>query len=329
MTTFVLTGADPLVLVHHLAFYGLADILAEDGIGDLRLHWNADRPVLTGTRLDDNRVDQAIRTHLANRRTWVNREYGDKRGLMSPRLSTLKDRQAWEQLQDARHDVLDKLTSAQAWSDLRYLAALGEPCYWSTYRGDPRQDDGASRYEMQPRNRGSEFVGNRLRPLAARLPTRTPGQLAAGVAGEIVHDELGGKPDSVTATGLTTPGPIDNALVWCALWGIGQLPAAPRVNTAAHTSGHLRHGRREWFVAPVWDGPWRPARLRSILASAALRDAAIPDPPNDLTAAAAKAWLRDRGVRGVARFPIHRFGSDNAPERRALRADPIPITRPA
>jgi len=324
-TAFVLAGTDPLVLAHHLAFYGLADILVEDGVVDLRMHWADDRPVLTGTDLNDDRIDQAIRAHLAGRGRWVDQLHGpERRGLMSPRLSLIKDDAAWQELQNGRENVLDELTEDRAWSDLRYLAALGEPCYWSTWRGTTRQDDGASRFEMQPRNRGSEFVGNRLRPLRTKLSKRKPGQLVAGVAGRIVKDELGGKPDSVSATGLTTPGPIDNALIWCALWGIGQFPTTPRINAAARTSGHLRDRRHEWFVTPMWDGHWRPARLRTILTSAALLDAASPDDTDALTIRAAKTWLRERGVLGITRFPIGRFGSDNAPERRALRAQPIP-----
>jgi CRISPR-associated protein Csb3 len=40
---------------------------------------------------------------------------------------------------------------------------------------------------------------------------------------------------------------------------------------------------------------------------------------------AARHWLAERGTDGVIRFPIHRFGSDNAPERRALTGQPVPL----
>jgi CRISPR-associated protein Csb3 len=94
--------------------------------------------------------------------------------------------------------------------------------------------------------------------------------------------------------------------------------------------------RNEWFYAPVWHLQWRPARLRSILASAQLRtfahDGLLDDelsstvrdmpPPTALTAA--RQWLSTRGVAGVVRFPIERFGSDNAPERRAMRGSLVP-----
>lgn len=330
MSTFVMGNADQDVLLHHMAFYGLADILDTADVQDLALAWEDGQPVLVGDDINPDVVEDAVRAHLDGRRPWVECSTGpDRRGVMSPRLTVFKDRAAWERHQATREQILDNLTDAHAWTDLRYLAALGEPSYWRfTPRGQLLQDDAASKLEMQPRNRGSEFVGNRLRPLTEKLLARKTGQIAAGLAGTSVIDELGGKPDSVSATGLTTPGPVDNALVWCALWAIGQMPLSMRTNRPALTSGHLRTGRDEWFFVPVWEGQWRPARLRSILAAEQLRQAAtigIPKLGDDVLATrAATTWLRARGVIGLVRFPIGRFGSDNAPERRALRGEVIP-----
>jgi CRISPR-associated protein Csb3 len=329
MNTFVMRGADPVVLLHHMAFYGLADILSAAGVTGLRLGWEDELPMLVGDQLGTEFIDDAVRKHIEGRRSWVERSSGrEQRAVMSPRLTVFKSRDAWQEHQAERESVLGDLTARHAWSDLRYLAALGEPCYWrTTNRGESLQDDAASRLEMQPRNRGSEFVGNRLRPLTVKLLARPAGQIVDGLTGTRLMDELGGKPDSVSATGLTTPGPVDNALVWCALWGIGQMPLAMRTTGTALTSGHLGRSRREWFYAPVWEQLWRPARLRSILASDQLRRAAMTGTPqadaDPLGTRSAAAWLGARGVIGVVRFPIGRFGSDNAPERRALRGEAI------
>ena len=78
---------------------------------------------------------------------------------------------------------------------------------------------------------------------------------------------------------------------------------------------------------PVWRGAWQPARLRSILASAPLRVMAATglDMCPDAEISAARAWLSARDVEGLVRFPIRRFGSDNAPERRAMRGELIPV----
>lgn len=183
---------------------------------------------------------------------------------------------------------------------------------------------------MQPRNRGSEFVGSRLRKLAAAVARREPEEILAGLRGESVTDEIGsGKPDSRTATGLASPGPTDNALAWCALWGISQFPIAVQADRAATTSGHISIGRREWFYVPMWNASWRPARLRSILASQRLRVAAFAGLKQsgytEADVTADRAWLAARGVTGLVRFPVHKFGSENAPERRAMRGETVSI----
>lgn len=98
---------------------------------------------------------------------------------------------------------------------------------------------------MQPRNQGSEFVGTRLRKLAATVAQRDTAKILAGLTGQSVDDELGeNSPGSRTATGLASPGPADNALAWCALWGISQFPFAMRINDTAETSGHFSRGRK-------------------------------------------------------------------------------------
>ncbi len=139
------------------------------------------------------------------------------------------------------------------------------------------------------------------------------------------------KPDSRTATGLASPGPTDNALAWCALWGISQFPLAMRARATAVTSGHFGRSRNEWFYVPMWHQRWHPARLRSILASAPLQVLAATGQGHhsDAEAEAARRWLSARGVAGVIRFPIARFGSDSAPERRAMRGEPLPAGAPA
>jgi CRISPR-associated protein Csb3 len=115
----------------------------------------------------------------------------------------------------------------------------------------------------------------------------------------------------------------------------------------AVTTGHLGRGRHEFFYVPVWQSSWRPARLRAMLASNQLRVAAssgldrtgrptgnsppgstVPAPVPMHTASeitAARRWLAERGTDGVIRFPVQRFGSDNAPERRALTGEAIPL----
>lgn len=347
MNDFVLERAEPYLALSHLALYGLGAIL-EDAGHDVRLSWTAQlrtRPRLSGPGLEDDLIGAVVRDHaarLAANDSWLSRDItlnGKSRGLMSPRLTAFADQETWERVQQSRHGVLDELTEQRRLLDLRMLAALGEPAYWSrNAEGKVLQDDGASRWEMQPRNQGSEIVSSRLRKLAAKVAAREPAVVVAGLRGSVVRDEAEhDKADSRTPAGLAPPGPTDNAVAWCALWGISQLPIAMRISAGrrsgtAATSGHLGRSRKEWFYTPIWHRGWQPARLRSVLASAQLRTAAaagLPlDPqaaPSEVAVAAARRWMAARAVAGIVRFPIERFGSDNAPERRAMRGDPTTV----
>ncbi len=339
MTELILKAGDVRTLLWHTALYGLAAILDAAGVSDVRVNWTTGMrplPRITSPNLTSDLVDATVRDHTrvhTKDTSWVRRDIelaGKARGLMSPRHTVFRDATTWDNVRQARHRELDNLTDGHAWHDLRFLAALGEPCYWSrNSRGVPLQDDGASRLEMQPRNQGSEFVGTRLRKLAETVAARPQGAIITGIQGDTVVDEAGSdRIDSRTATGLANPGPIDNAVAWCALWGIAELPSAPRVNATAATTGHIGQSHDEWFYAPVWRSSWRPSRLRAMLAHRALRDAATAGlsdrwtcEPVDETSA--RAWLSARGVTGIVRFPIERFGSDNAPERRAMRGTPL------
>ena len=352
MNTLTIAGHDVRTLFSHLALYGLAAIVEDAGASptqdsQVRLRWSAGmepRPCLDTGDLTTHDVARIVHDH-AHRHTaqtdWVSADLdltGKARGLMSPRIAAIgDDRQRWNDLRCSRQDILDTLTAQRGWLDLRLLQALGEPAYWARRRdGGWLQDNGASRLEMQPRNQGSEFVGSRLRKLAHTVAGRDPDRVQAGLTGASVTDEIGkDEPESRTATGLANPGPTDNSLAWCALWGISQFPLASRVGDdsplPASTSGHLGRSRQEWFYAPVWTKPWTSARLRTVLASRQLQLAAsgglpspwaVPDPQ----AAAARAWLAARGVVGLVRFPIARFGSDSAPERRAMRADVLLVS---
>jgi len=339
MTDLIMRTCEPRTLLSHLAAYGLAATLEAQGSAGVRLGWTEGsnpRPFVVVP--DEDEAAALIARHARAADTegsWVNRDVvlkGSPRGLMSPRLTPFGDSETWRQVQQLRQEVLDTLTVSGAWFDLRLLAALGEPCYWRYNRqGAPLQDDGASRLEMQPRNQGSEFVGNRLRRLAASVAVREPVQILAGLCGEAIKDEIGNdKSDSRTATGLASPGPTDNALAWCALWGISQFPLAMRTRVTAVTSGHFGRSRSEWFYVPMWHQRWQPARLRSILASTPLQvlAAAGQGRHSDAEVEAARSWLSARGVKGAIRFPIVRFGSDSAPERRAMRGEPLPTGAP-
>lgn len=180
------------------------------------------------------------------------------------------------------------------------------------------QDDAANRLEMQPRNNGAEFVGTRLSRIAKVVAGRTPDQILDGLLGNHVRDELSNNaPDGRSATGLDAPGPVDNAVVWCALWGISQTSLALQATRSAVTSASARTpDRTEHLFTPLWHTPWHPARLRTILASRQLNEAATAFLRNEPLDTTPRHWLTARGVTAVITFPVTIHGSDKAPERR-------------
>src|SRR5690606_33927499 len=97
------------------------------------------------------------------------------------------------ELQAERHALLDAAYGpSTSWLDLQMMCALGEPAYW--YRrpdGKPDLDRGASRWEMKTRNRGEDFVANRLAVLCQKVAERTPEAVLAGLRGDDPVDEAG------------------------------------------------------------------------------------------------------------------------------------------
>jgi CRISPR-associated protein Csb3 len=326
---FVLSGASPFSLLTHMSFYGVTAIVEGQDLSP-RLGWAsgmAPAPYFTG--VDKTALAKAIRDSASRHTTgdtWLTERIGipdqknkDRQcGLFSPRLGKIPD---WERYATSRHKILDQLTSGQDWVTLRFIWSLGEACYWRAEKGRQRQDDAASRLEMQPRNQGSELIANRLSPLANLVAQRSEQEILDALEGKTVNDRLGkNKPDSLSAVGFRGPGPVDDTVAWCALWGISQFALTQSAHGVASTAGYFGLPGGGVFYVPVWDGLWAPARLRSILSSRQLRAfvAAVNGAPGQ-TPEVARKWLASRGVQAVLTFQRKTFGGDSAPQRRAQR----------
>lgn len=326
------TGHD--VLFTHAVLWGAGVIAAAHG-ADVRLGWSgglAPAPVVHGIGIEDlagvvrQRARQALEpTH------WVQAAlpHESGRALFSPRIKALPDLAAWSAMSDVRAQHLDELISRRAALDLRLLAALGEPSSWHERNGKRRQDDAASRLEMQPRNQGSEFVGTLLRKLAESVANRSLSEVAAGLTGEVRTDEAArDSPDSRSAANWRPPGATDNALAWTAVWGLSCVPVAPLIRRQTRTATHVPWSRDQvgdrgagHVAVPYWSGRWTVGRLRAVLASRALVNRALAvlggggsrtDVRRD------EQWLRERGVAGLILLPVGTFGSTSSPERRVL-----------
>ncbi|MGV0684590.1 hypothetical protein [Mycolicibacterium thermoresistibile] len=337
MTELILAGAATSALTH-FAMYGVSNIIEHETGCAVASYWHdSTTPTarIVADGIDEEQIAAAVRQH-ANRcaadGSWLHAEAnigGKPTAAFSPRIKTPSDGAEWKALQQIRHKHIDELIQTGEVLDLAMIGGLGEPAYWRFDGKDRRPDHGASRWEMKARNKGEEFVGNRLRPMAQVVADRSPAAILDGLTGERICDELSkANPSySQTATGFTRPGPTDCAMAWCALWGITNFPLAHRVSTISTTPAafpaSVLHTR--FMVLPVITRPVAAARVRSILVSGALRvqaeqqcATASHDP---FVVDAARRWLESRGVAATVAFPIEKAGSDNAPQRFVLEGE--------
>ncbi len=318
----------------HMAIIGLAAIMEAQGVHDPAIRWSGgmDPHPQMRTTADWEAVAMAVRDH-ANAHTqpgaWLQtRSAINQRptAAFSPRVKTMSVDE-FSQLVSARRGGIDALTADVSGNlDRRMIGALGMPAYWShNYKGEPLQDDGATRWEMKTRNRGEELVGNRLALLADVVAKRSEDQVMTGLDGSKVVDELGkGHLDSRTPTGLRPPGPVDSARAWCALWAISQFPIRFQLNNIALTTGYVGDRGDGYFYLPAFREYTSMARLRSVLGSEQLRalaTVASRSPvstrphvkPGDVTRST--DWLLTRHVEALVTFKMAKTDNLSAPEK--------------
>ena len=326
------------VALSHAAAYGLAAILEASGAPGVTISWPSSlnsRAVVSAPGGDPDGIAATVlhhaRAHAASE-SWTAATVGVPGGIagrLSPRIKQPADDDGWLELARLRRQTIDEETGARHWLDVRMIGALGEPAYWRfDDQGKRRPDEGASRWEMKTRNAGEDFVRHRLHKLAQSVAARDVAGVRPGLLGVSTTDEAGGNAiESRTGTGLTSLGPVDNALAWCALWGLSRLPVVARTGRQSESAGYgtvRRTGapRQTWLHLPVPRIAMTLAGLGTVIVSEQLgvvaSSSAQPVDTGELGARSAREWLVARGVGAVVRFPIGVFGSASAPERRAL-----------
>ncbi|VEG27159.1 hypothetical protein [Actinomyces howellii] len=305
---------------------GLAHILEHSGVEGVRLGWtDAEEPRLAieAEHLTTLDICEHVRRHAVecmNPESWVQQDldaapWKGKAAVLSPRIKQPGRDSEWLSLQDERNEVIDAtIESAGCAGALDLIGALGEPSYWSHRNGVQCPDYGASRWEMKTRNRGEDFVRNRMRSLVSIVSQRDTEAVCDGLTGKVVRDEAYREKrssDSRTATGLTRPQFTDSALAWCGLWGLASFPTVPRLEHCAVTAGAIPVGeyRVKSIVLPLMVGGYSLARWRAVLASGQLVNAVANE------GRSARAWLVRHGARALALHRVHYIGSSNAPER--------------
>jgi CRISPR-associated protein Csb3 len=331
VTDFVL-GSDHTRALDHFAGYGLSAILEQAGEHDVRLHWSDEatpKLTLSGLRSTPTAVADAVHAHAVAHcaaESWVQQittvQRADKAaevGLFSPRIVAPQGTDAWNKLYASRFQAL-AAPANQGWLDSLMLQALGEPAHWLLHTQTPEPDRGASRWEMKTRNRGEDFTRNRLGILAKIVAARTPDAVLAGLTGAAIVDEAGrNNADSRSATGFARPGVVDNAMAWCALWGLSAFRITHRIGRQSFTPGAYPQTRvhPQVMVLPIVTTPTSPAKLRRILRSRAFDLAAFGAAESSDRAVGREA-LRTSSIKGLVRFGVRVAGSASAPERQVL-----------
>lgn len=314
----------------HFAGLGLAAILEDAGQRDVVLRWSEQaEPSLSidGPKSSPGELVHQHACRHSDPQSWVQQvgvvQRGAKKvevGLFSPRIAAPEDAQAWRLFFAARRRVLDNPIN-RTWLDAQALQALGEPAYWQFGNKDPQFDEGATRWEMKTRNRGEDFVRNRLSTLASVVAKRDPVRIEKALTEGTVEDSAG-KTDSRTGTGLVPPGPVDDSVAWCALWGISAFRLFPRLAGVAVTPGAWPTDRVHptMMALPMYTTALTPAKLRRVLRSEGFSDASFGRAGNvgGIGSVRARERLSAMGIRGVVKFPIRKAGSSSAPERQVL-----------
>ena len=369
MATLTIAG-DYTSALTHFALYGLSLMVEQKHPGTVTVGWSQEgqpRAQMHAEGVSEEEIAECVHSYvssLAADGSWVNvnQSYGAGKEAavfspFSPRIRGIdaeKYPDDWASHQKTRQAHLDALMERDDLLSLLWIAGLGEPAYWRFDAKALRPDHGASRWEMKTRNRGQEFVKDRLRPMCADLATWEPSAMLSGITGQTLYDSLDDKPESRTGTGFTVPQPTDTALAFCALVGIANFPVIHQIHRIGVTPGAYPYNalHPRLMVLPVLfgraasaqgedsnstqAGGVTPARLRTVLRSHAYRrvvdelgkamergslssDIFVSELADE------KAILREKGVQAFIAFPIAKVGSDSAPERQILKGSAIPL----
>lgn len=322
----------------HFALVGLAAIVEDSG-SRVRFGWEvkgaAPRAFLE-CDLSLDEIAKVVHQHAGHHLTsdsWMqvttNVGVNKERPIFAPRGVKLSPDQCEDYVGQRRKWLSENQESAMG-LDGRMLLGLGEFAWWHNVCNLRSEDDGASRWEMKARNKGMDVVSHQALKLAKAVVDRDLTAVREGLSGVAIVDEVGKNSlDSRSSTGFQMPGPADNALAWCALWGMSAFPVAHQTPEAATSSHGLSQtpctfGRRrvhpERAGLPVFDGPISLRRYRSVVMSRAL-DVELfhRGRASDGEVVRSSDWLLHQGVQWVLDFTIHLGGSSSAPER-ALRS---------
>ncbi|MDO5730417.1 hypothetical protein, partial [Corynebacterium sphenisci] len=252
---------------------------------------------------------------------------------LAPRFTKIdpaKYPDGWASYQQSRWKILDNALNHDRYGLLELITGLGEAAHWQ-YRDASNFDSGASRWDMRPRMGGRDLVTDQVKKLGLSLMEWTPAEILDGLTGRRLKDTFSKDPStSRAASGFRPPGPTDNSIAWCALWGIALLPVEYRASGISITPAAWPPSAfhpEAMFLAAL-SSPVTPSRYRTVLTSRALAEIGRNFGPTDgmgldsPSADQAFRWLRQRGSLGVLRFPVVTRKAGLSRERLILEGTP-------
>ena len=344
----ITVDSDPRDFLQVFMAFGLAAVLEQERDEVSEVWWDSEGHVniqCGDATLED--AAKAVKEHAerATKSGWMNarsRVGTQTRATLSPRIGRFDNTAAYRSLQRERWTAVRDVETADS-VDAALVGALGEPAYWFVGKTPINPDMGASVWEMKTRNRGQEFVGDRLSLLAKAVALRDWIQIEKGLDGSSSTDEVGKDAlDSRTPTGLRRPGSADNAVAWCALLGLGVTgvrPTAPsstnqrpRSTTYGATRMVTPVGPKRsvsWLYVPIPTRPITLSRLKAVYRSESLsgfvegqlRAAGLAENGADTESVhVAAERLRRKGIGAVSIARKHYSDNPNAPESWAIPA---------
>jgi len=290
--------------------FGAAAIAEAAGL-EPALRWRDDTGILQVSGLSASGLAALVLRHAeahSGDDCWTRKKGTRGRGLFSTNFSkagTLHLGEVSEWFSD-REKSMAAISGEWLALDLAEIGSLGLPSpYWDAAAVKESRNFASLPWEMTDHGSGREFVKDSLGGKLAQLVSNLG---EANVAAALVRNSV--KTEWTMRTGLMSPRSVDVARVWCAFWGLSLLAVSPQAHRSV-VAGYLpaERDRDAWYFLPVQTEWWPLGRLRTVLRSGQLQrvgeDARAGRPPSP----ADSAWLVDRGVAFLCRFPLHSFQS--------------------
>ena len=257
---------------------------------------------------------------------------------LSPRIAKELTPPEWSLYQSKRTDIVDLIRDDNPIFSM-LVNSLGFPAYWSStlegQKGKTDLDLGASRWEMAPRNSGSEFIKNKYLALIRACSDASVDEIAGRICGDRFDDQGGER----NACGLHAPAHLDVLMSLIALTGIAVFPTMPVTTgkTGSISAGALTvrvNGRKKtYFVLPVTGYPVTLDKYAAICRNAELYQNASQAVGagsmflNEVAAGSSGVWLASHGGKHVVTAPRVVAGSPSCPEYYALEGTVTQVGR--